>query len=68
MPTKTKAKRRREPRYIADYFNVEQIIWDTLDRIRERDGDKIGNEVAERLTACIAADVAIADGKLDHLR
>jgi hypothetical protein len=44
----------REPRYIAEFYELEQTILDTLDRIRERDGAKIAMEVADRLAGSIA--------------
>lgn len=43
----------RELRYIGEYFDLQEQIWRTLDRIRERDGDKIAREVAEGLAQSI---------------
>jgi hypothetical protein len=39
----------RDLRYVAEYFELDQAIRQTLDRIRERDGARIAKEVAARL-------------------
>lgn len=44
----------RDLRYVAEFFELETAIQKTLDRIRQRDGAKIANEVRRRL-ASIAA-------------
>jgi hypothetical protein len=46
---------------------LEQTIWKTLDQIRERDGAKIFEEVADRLIESIIVDVEIAKGKRHDL-
>jgi hypothetical protein len=42
--------------YVVECDNLEQVIWKTLDRIRERDGAKIANEVRDRLADSIAME------------
>jgi hypothetical protein len=54
---------RRELAYIVELDELEAAITDALTRIRERDGDAIFREVAERLRDSIAVDVEIAPGK-----
>jgi hypothetical protein len=45
----------RDLRYVAEYFELETAIRETLDRIRQRDGGKIANEVRRALADSIAA-------------
>lgn len=59
---------RRELRYVVDYFELERVISQRLEEIRQRDGAKIFREVAGRLVDSIGIDVEIAQGKRDHLR
>jgi len=66
-PSRLAASGFRQPQYLGECYELEQIIWQTLDRIRERDGAEIMTEVAERLTTYIRLGVEIADGKWDHL-
>ena len=44
----------RELAYVVELDELEQAIWKTLDRIRQRDGAKIANEVRGRLADSIA--------------
>jgi hypothetical protein len=41
----------RELAYVVEFDELEQAIRKTIDRIRQRDGAKIANEVADRLAA-----------------
>jgi hypothetical protein len=41
-------------RYIIDVQDLERTITETLDRIRERDGEKIFREAAEHVLADVA--------------
>ena len=41
-------------RYIIEVQDLEQTITETLDRIRERDGEKIFREAAEHVLADVA--------------
>jgi hypothetical protein len=50
----------RDLKYVAEYFELQQAIWTTLDRIRERDGLKICKEVADRLVDGIVDSVAVS--------
>ena len=47
----------RELAYVVDLDELEQVIWNMLDRIRQRDGQKIAHEVADRLVGSIAAGI-----------
>jgi hypothetical protein len=47
----------RELAYVIELDELEQHVWTTLDRIRERDGAKIFKEVAERLVDSVAASI-----------
>jgi hypothetical protein len=45
----------RELAYVVEFDELEHVIWETLDRIRRRDGAKIARKVADRLADSIAA-------------
>jgi hypothetical protein len=47
----------RDLKYVAEFYELEQTIWKTLDRIRKRDGVKILREVADLLVDSVAASV-----------
>ena len=53
--TQSKYGQRREPAYIVELDELEQVTLETLDRIRQRDGGRIANEVRRRLADSIAA-------------
>jgi hypothetical protein len=57
----------RELQYVIEFDELESAIWETLNRIRERDGVKIFEEVAETLIEGIASDLKIAQGKRGDL-
>jgi hypothetical protein len=58
----------QEPPYVAEFDELDEASWKVLSRIRERDGENIFAEVAERLIDSIKLDVEIAQGKHDHVR
>jgi len=45
----------RDLLYVAEYFELETAIRETLDKIRARDGGRIALEVRRRLIESIAA-------------
>jgi hypothetical protein len=47
----------RDPKYIVESFDVEQVIWKTLDRIYERDGAKFFMEAAAQMLGDITVAV-----------
>lgn len=46
-------RRGREPAYLAEILDTEEAYWQTLDRIRERDGEKIFREAATYLREAV---------------
>jgi hypothetical protein len=53
-PTK---RGRREPKYIGEYYELEEAIEKTLGRIHARDGAKIFKEVSDLLLSIIATEI-----------
>ena len=50
---KTRLGKWRDLKYVDELFDLEMVIWKTLDRIRARDGMKIFNEAADYLARAI---------------
>jgi len=45
-------------RYVIELQELEELIWTTLDRVRERDGERIGKEAAAYLHDAVDLSVS----------
>jgi hypothetical protein len=53
----------RELRYVIELQDLEQVIWKTLDQIRDRDGMKIFKEAAEELIGSVEVSIENNGGR-----